>query len=129
MRKIIAFCGLVCNDCPAFIATKENDLEKKKELAKLWADPGQNLSPDDITCFGCKTENQKKTKFCQVCAVRKCCKEKEIPNCAYCSDYPCQQYLQLIQKIDSPEAKKNLIICKKNMIISNFLTNCCNISY
>jgi len=25
MNKIVAYCGLVCSDCPAYIATQAND--------------------------------------------------------------------------------------------------------
>ncbi|KUK85723.1 MAG: Uncharacterized protein XE03_1923 [candidate division TA06 bacterium 34_109] len=31
MDKMIAFCGLICTECPAFIATQKNDdIERKK---------------------------------------------------------------------------------------------------
>lgn len=108
MRESIAFCGLICSECPAFLATKENDLDKKEKLANLWADLGESLTQEDITCYGCKTIDQKKTKFCQICSVRDCCMQKGIANCAHCPDYPCSKYLNLIEKIESPEAKENL---------------------
>jgi len=107
MEKIIAYCGLVCDDCPAFIATNQNYHAKKEELAKKWADQNENLNANDITCYGCKNTN-KKTKFCQICYVRKCCIKKGIENCAFCFDYPCPEYNKLIKKIVSPEAKKIL---------------------
>lgn len=103
-NSIIAYCGLICNNCPAFIATKNGDHKRKKELAKIWADHAENLSIEDITCYGCKSEN-KKTKFCGICLVRSCCQNKNIDNCAHCKDYPCQKYIQLIKNIESPEAK------------------------
>ena len=35
MEKIVAFCGTVCTECPAFIATRNDDDNKRKEIAKL----------------------------------------------------------------------------------------------
>ncbi len=31
MEKMTAFCGIVCTDCEAFIATQENDDAKRRE--------------------------------------------------------------------------------------------------
>jgi len=54
MPEIIAYCGLDCSKCDAFRATQARDLERKKEIAKRWA---QGLSvvfkPEDINCNGC----------------------------------------------------------------------------
>jgi hypothetical protein len=33
MDKIIAYCGLVCADCPAYIATPANDREALERVA------------------------------------------------------------------------------------------------
>ena len=33
MEKSIAFCGLVCSQCPVYIATKTNHEELKEKLA------------------------------------------------------------------------------------------------
>ena len=32
MDKIIAFCGAVCSECPAFLATKNDDDNEKKRI-------------------------------------------------------------------------------------------------
>ena len=33
MEKMIAYCGLVCSDCGAFIATQKNDDKMRAEVA------------------------------------------------------------------------------------------------
>ena len=33
MKRIIAFCGLVCTECPAFIATQKDDREALEQVA------------------------------------------------------------------------------------------------
>ena len=35
MEKMVAFCGITCTDCKAFIATQENDDAKEKMLQML----------------------------------------------------------------------------------------------
>ena len=34
MDKMIAFCGLTCTECPAFIATQKNDNKEREKVAK-----------------------------------------------------------------------------------------------
>ena len=38
MNKMIAYCGLNCEKCDAYIATINNDQELRKKTAKLWAE-------------------------------------------------------------------------------------------
>jgi hypothetical protein len=37
MKEMIAFCGLVCSDCPTYIATQTNDDEKRAKVARQWS--------------------------------------------------------------------------------------------
>jgi len=34
MNKMIAFCGLNCTECPAFIATRKDDDEERKKVSE-----------------------------------------------------------------------------------------------
>ena len=36
MDKIIAYCGLVCSDCSAYVATQANDQEALERVAAQW---------------------------------------------------------------------------------------------
>lgn len=106
MDKIIAFCGLTCTDCRAYIATKENNDQERKEIAKAWATPEYPLKPDDINCDGCTTKAGQTVSFVEACTIRKCALERNIPNCAYCPEYACEQLQKSHQR--SPEAKQTL---------------------
>ncbi len=87
---IIAYCGLLCDECPAYIATKENDVNKKDSLAKQWSCDDYIVRAEDINCFGCSRDNTGPVfKFCMDCEIRRCGIEKEIENCAHCEEYPC----------------------------------------
>ena len=37
MNKMIAFCGLDCTKCDAYIATQTNDDALRAQTAKLWS--------------------------------------------------------------------------------------------
>ena len=94
MEENLAYCGLICEKCPIYLATREPDEGKKykmrveiaQEIKKHY---GQDTEPEDVgDCDGCKTEGGR--LFCTDCQIRICAVEKGIANCAYCRDYPCE---------------------------------------
>jgi hypothetical protein len=102
-EKIIAYCGLVCTECPALIATQENDTDKLKALALEWY--GEEDDATFYLCDGCTTGGHK-NKHCLECGVRLCAMERGEVNCAHCADYGCETLTGLFQYI--PQAKENL---------------------
>jgi len=113
MEKMIAFCGLDCFKCPAFLATKNDSDEQRKEVADLWSKQHQvEITPESINCEGCLS-NGILFGHCQVCEIRKCAQEKGVENCAHCSDYACGKLEPIFQMM--PEAKNNLDFIKKNI--------------
>lgn len=107
-EKMIAFCGIVCDDCRAFIATQTNDAELKREVAKAWSTKKETLKPEDIDCDGCLATGKRLFKFCQVCEVRRCGHEKGVENCAYCREFPCAKLSGLWKRFRLTEAKATL---------------------
>ena len=91
MERIIAYCGLVCNDCPIFIATLEINQQKKVELANQYTSDTYVVTQEDINCTGCTSKGSNVFKFCLECDIRLCGLDREIQNCAYCSEYPCNK--------------------------------------
>ena len=102
-NQIIAACGLVCTECPAFIATRTGDSPKLKALALEWY--GKDDDATFCLCDGCLTEGRK-NHHCQECGVRNCALARGVTNCAYCSDYGCDTLVDLFQHI--PMAKEYL---------------------
>ena len=90
---MIAFCGLDCTKCDAYIATKNKDDKLRRRTAEKWEKefnhPG--LKPNDINCDGCLSKNGTIFKHCKVCEIRRCADEKEVNNCAHCNDYSCEK--------------------------------------
>ena len=102
---MIAHCGLVCTDCPTYLATLNNDDVAREKTAVLYSKEfGFNLKPEEINCDGCLSESGTLIAYCQECKIRECCREKGLVNCAICSEQTCDK----LQKFHdfSPSAKK-----------------------
>ena len=104
--KLIAYCGLDCATCPAFIATQENDLLKLTSLASEWFDGSTDHAI--ILCDGCKPNrpDARIMKWCSECPVRICVMERNLDSCAFCSDYPCERLNNVFENAE--QAKTTL---------------------
>ena len=100
MEENMAYCGLICQTCQIYLATREPDEEKKynmrvdiaQEITKHY---GGETKPEDVgDCDGCKTESGRLFSN-NNCPMRICAIEKGIENCAYCEDYPCEELEKL----------------------------------
>ena len=71
MKNMIAYCGLDCEKCDAYLATINDDQELRKKTAKLWAELNNApILPEHINCQGCRVEGVK-TVFCDsMCGIR-----------------------------------------------------------
>jgi len=101
MDEMISYCGLNCQGCQIYLATREKDEEKQfkmraditQQIKKIY---GQEYNPEDINdCDGCKTDGGRLFSGCNSCYMRKCARKKHIENCAYCQDYPCEELEKL----------------------------------
>lgn len=90
-ERIIAFCGILCSECPAFKATQAGDEELLAKTAGEWTSEEHPLEAADLLCDGCIYEDKRAAKFCFDCDVRQCALEKGVANCAYCDDFPCEK--------------------------------------
>ncbi|MDY7079351.1 MAG: DUF3795 domain-containing protein [Chloroflexota bacterium] len=93
MDKIIAYCGLVCSDCEAYIATQANDLAALEQMAtRAREEFGMpDATAESARCDGCLDETTYKCGYCAVCEIRVCGIERGVINCAYCTDYACEK--------------------------------------
>jgi hypothetical protein len=114
MEKQIAYCGLICTDCLAYIATQANDNKKRKAVAEEWTKKYKHdFKPEDINCVGCIVTDGKHVGHCGMCQIRKCGQEKGVINCAYCSDYICDELGKFFKMV--PACKKTLDGIKQGM--------------
>ena len=107
-NNMIAFCGLNCAKCDAFIATKNNDNALREKTAKLWSELNQiEILPEQINCEGCRCDG-KKTVFCdKLCQIRQCAMKKGFETCGDCSELDnCKTVAMVVG--NNKEALKNL---------------------
>lgn len=104
--RLLAYCGLDCDQCPAYIATQANNIAKLTSLAAEWFDGATDHTI--ILCDGCKSNSQDSRimKWCAECPTRACAVERQLDNCAHCQDYGCQKLLMVFEQ--SQQAKENL---------------------
>jgi hypothetical protein len=110
MNKTIAICGLVCNDCIAYVATQKNDGKLREKAIEAWSTETERLKPSDIDCDGCQA-GKRIYKFCSTCEVRKCGLKRGVANCGYCTEYPCEKLERLwksFRTVSGEEAKASL---------------------
>lgn len=80
----------------------------KREIAKLSNKIyGTKFKAKDITnCDGCRAETGILFPGCNQCYIRNCARKRDLPNCAYCSDYICDPLEKFF--VDNPESKSRL---------------------
>jgi len=121
---MLAYCGIECSKCPAYIAKKENN----DELRKKFAEEQSKLHDIDIplemiNCDGCRSSGEH-MGYCSMCKIRECCVEKQLENCALCDDYVCEELEKVYTYMRDvmgkaingvPEAKITLDEIRKNL--------------
>jgi hypothetical protein len=92
MDKIIAYCGLVCSDCEAYVATQAGDRAALEQVAAKWREeygaPG--ITVESVICDGCLT-GERKCSHCAECDIRACGVERGVVNCGHCAEYACEK--------------------------------------
>ena len=88
MNKMIAFCGLTCTDCAAYLATQANDYAALRRVRDQWREEynAPQMTVDDVACDGCLVDGLK-CGHCAECDIRACGQSRGVANCAHCTDY------------------------------------------
>ncbi len=110
---MIAFCGLSCTACPAFLATQNDDDTARKSTAEQWSKQyNVEIKPEEINCEGCRSEGGVNFSYCHVCEIRKCGQGRNLENCAHCDNYICDKLEKFFQLV--PDAKTSLDAIRDN---------------
>lgn len=108
MKRMIAYCGLDCEKCDAYLATVRDDQALREKTAQAWAELNHTpILPEHINCLGCRAEGSK-TPFCErLCNIRQCALGKGVETCGACPDMEKCPTVGTIFA-NNPEALKNL---------------------
>ena len=110
MEDNVSYCGLVCETCPIYLATREQNPKKKLQMRvdiarQIKEHYGQETRPEEVgDCDGCKAETV--SMYCTSCGIRICAAEKGLENCAHCNEYVCDKLQEFFTK--DPQAKERL---------------------
>jgi hypothetical protein len=105
--EMLAYCGLDCSECKAYIAKQTDDDDLRMKTAEEWSRPDYPVSPEDINCDGCKSETGELWKWCLSCEVRACAGERGVETCAHCNEFGCDK-LEKFLKMSGEELRKKL---------------------
>jgi hypothetical protein len=109
MEKMIAYCGLICTDCPAYVATQADDREALEQVAAQWREQFNqpDITADAVICDGCLGAGRL-SGYCSICEIRACAVERLglLPpvNCAHCDDYACQKLESFLEQVSEARA-------------------------
>jgi hypothetical protein len=113
---MIAYCGLVCTACPAYVATQANNWDALERLAaharEAYGQP--DATAESTMCDGCLTGSSRLCAYCTVCDVRACARTLNLANCAQCADYGCAK-LQAFWGM-APEARTTLDAIRAGLV-------------
>lgn len=102
---MIAFCGVICTECQAYIATRADDRDALDQVAAGWREyfDAPELTVEDILCDGCLTRGGRLTGYCQQCKIRACAVARGVTNCAHCAEYVCEKLERFLGVCDKLE--------------------------
>ena len=96
-NKTIAYCGYDCKNCPIYLATQYNDIELLKQIVITPGVSNIEQTVENLGCFGC-CNNKSINIMCSKCPIRICAKLKQIENCGWCDNFPCDKLNHISEK-------------------------------
>ena len=108
MKDMIAYCGLDCEKCDAYLATVHDDQALREKTAKQWSEWNHvTILPEHINCECCRV-NGKKSVYCdKLCEIRQCALKKGVETCGGCPEMETCRTLAMILS-NNPDARRNL---------------------
>jgi len=108
MEKLIAYCGLDCAGCGAYLALKNNDQALRVKTAAEWTKAHNfNFTPEMINCSSCKGTGVQ-VGHCSNCQMRKCAIGKGVVNCGACDEFKsCDAINDFMKQV--PSVRGNLL--------------------
>jgi hypothetical protein len=103
------YCGIYCGACSVVAQGTTGHADTFAACLK-------SVPKQDLACGGCKSDFV--YAGCSTCDVRRCAREKDVPHCVDCGDYPCTTYSrwQTVAKLlaHTREAPPNLATIRRD---------------
>jgi len=105
MDRMIAYCGLVCSDCPAYVATQADDRAALEKVAAQWREEYNHpdATAESVICDGCLATSGRLGCYGPGCEVRACAVGRGVVSCGHCADYACDKLENLFKL--APDAR------------------------
>ena len=89
MVRMMSACGVMCSECPAYLA-ESRGVAHQKRTAAAWRRI-YNLSElfESISCGGCLGPDDELFHTSRTCKARRCCRSKSFGTCAECPETAC----------------------------------------
>lgn len=112
-------CGFRCDLCQAY---KKNihEHDQTSLLSDKWHEYfGFRIPADQISCDGCLSSDPETSELIdKACPVRPCVINKQIPNCAYCEEFPCDKLQSRFVIFEEKEKELNRPIPEADYLIA-----------
>jgi hypothetical protein len=98
MKELTAYCGNLCAECPAYIATQADDAQALADVAAQWREEydSPEITVEAVVCDGCTVESERHCSWWHQCPVRACASERGVLTCAHCDEYVCEKLAPVI---------------------------------
>ncbi len=92
-NRKFTMCGYCCDMCKAYAANiKKSD--ERQSLSEYWNKYyNLDISPENISCDGCRCMKADARRIDNACPVRDCVLHKKLNDCSECAKYPCDIFL------------------------------------
>ena len=98
-------CGLPCFECYLYLARFDQNMAET--IAGIF-----KVSPEEITCKGCRAEDGKIAHLPMECRVYKCIGDTKMSTCAECNDFPCEYLHPYSDQAMKPHNTKVYHLCR-----------------
>lgn len=91
MDKMLGYCGYDCSLC----AARSDDTEVRRKLVDGWRRifGHEMYTAENVRCDGCRSDGRVAD---QQCKARPCARERGVPSCAVCDEFPCDKMRHLM---------------------------------
>ena len=124
MQEIVAFCGLTCTRCAAYLATQNDNDEERRRVAETRSQQyNSDIKPEDINCDGCLPGHTRYFHHRSACDIRACGVARKVENCACCDDYFCERLEHFYRFVPAARTRLDSIPSRLALSIFSFASS------